>query len=133
MGYFVMKKTATGYNFSLYASNKVKIAVASGVYASKATCQKGIASIKVNAVKCVNEDRIEDQTLKEVEKKTCPRFEIYFDKAGLYRYRLIAANGESIAMSEEGYKSKTGCVGGIKSVAQNAPDAEIIDETVEAK
>ena len=133
MGYFVMKKTATGYNFSLYASNKVKIAVASGVYASPATCKKGIASVKVNAIKCVTEDRIEDQTLKEVEKKTCPRFEIYFDKAGLYRYRLIAANGESIAMSEEGYKSKTGCVGGIKSVAQNAPEAEIIDETVEAK
>ena len=133
MGYFVMKKTATGYNFSLYASNKVKIAVASGVYASPATCKKGIASVKVNAIKCVTEDRIEDQTLTEIEKKTCPRLEIYFDKAGLYRYRLIAANGESIAMSEEGYKSKTGCVGGIKSVAQNAPEAEIIDETVEAK
>jgi uncharacterized protein YegP (UPF0339 family) len=98
---------------------------------SEGADMKGINSIKVNGVKCVNDGKIEDQTLKEWEKKTCPKFEIYFDKAGLYRYRLIAANGESIAMSEEGYKSKSGCVNGIKSVAQNAPEAEVIDETVE--
>lgn len=131
MGYFVIKKTPTGFNFSLYASNKQKIAVASQVYATKAACKKGMASVGVNAVKCVNEDRIEDQTLKTPEEKKNPKFEIYFDKAGLYRYRLYAANGESIAMAEEGYKSKSGCVNGIKSVAQNAPEADIIDETVE--
>ena len=53
-----------------------------------------------------------------------------FYKAGLYRYRLIATNGESIAMSEDGYKSKSGCMNGIRSVSVNAIDAEIIDETV---
>ena len=132
MGYFVIKKTPSGaFNFSLFASNKMKIAVASGIYTTKDACKKGMTSVGVNAVKCVNEGKIEDQTLQTVEKKTCPRFEIYFDKAGLYRYRLIAANGESIAMSEEGYKSKNGCVNGIKSVAQNAPNADIIDETLE--
>ena len=44
---------------------------------------------------------------------------------------MIAANGESIAMSEEGYKSKSGVMNGIKSVANNAVDAEIVDETTE--
>ena len=131
MGTFIIKKTPTGaFNFSLLAANKEKIAVASQIYTTKTSCKAGIASVGKFAVKCIAEDRIEDQTLKKVEPKTCPKFEIYFDKAGLYRYRLIANNGESIAMSEEGYKSKSGCLNGIKSVSVNAPSAEIIDESV---
>ena len=132
MGTFIIKKTPSGaFNFSLIASNKEKIAVSSQVYQSKASCKTGMASIAKNAVKCISEDRIEDKTLKKPTPKTCPKFEIYFDKAGLYRYRLIASNGESIAMSEEGYKSKSGCLNGIKSVANNAVDAEIIDQSIE--
>ena len=42
---------------------------------------------------------------------------------------MIASNGESIAMSEHGYKSKSGCVNGIKSVSINAPGAEVVDES----
>ena len=130
MGFFIIKKTPTGaYNFSLLASNRQKIAVASQIYTTKASCKTGIASIAKNAAKCIEENRIEDQTLKKPTEKTCPKFEIYLDKAGLYRYRLFAANGESIAMSEEGYKSKCGCMNGIKSVSVNAIDAEVVDET----
>ena len=44
---------------------------------------------------------------------------------------MIAANGESIAMSEEGYKSKSGVMNGITSVSVNSVDAEIVDETLE--
>ena len=131
MGKFIIKKTPTGmFNFSLLAANKEKIAVSSQVYTTKAACKKGMESVGKHAVKCIAEDRIEDQTLKTPTEKTCPKFEIYFDKAGLYRYRLIASNGESIAMSEEGYKSKSGVLNGIKSVSVNAVDAEIVDETV---
>lgn len=133
MGTFIIKKTPTGFNFSLIAANKEKIAVSSQVYTNKASCKKGMASIAANAAKCIEEDRIEDLTLKTPVKKTNPKFEIYFDKAGLYRYRLYAPNGESIAMSEDGYKSKSGCLNGIRSVAANAPDAAVIDETTDAK
>ena len=128
MGKFVIKKTATGFNFSLFAVNKEKIAVSSQVYTTKATCKKGMESIAKNAARCIEEGKIEDKTLKTPTEKTCPKFEIYFDKAGLYRYRLIASNGESIAMSEEGYKSKSGVLNGIKSVAVNAIGAEIIED-----
>lgn len=128
MGKFIIKKTATGFNFSLYAVNKEKIAVSSQVYTTKATCKKGTESVAKFAVKCIEEGKIEDKTLKKPEEKTCPKFEIYFDKAGLYRYRLIASNGESIAMSEEGYKSKNGVLNGIKSVSVNAVGAEIEEE-----
>ena len=130
MGKFVIKKTPSGgFNFSLFASNAEKIAVSSQVYTTKASCKSGIASVGKQAVRCIEENKIEDQTLKKFEKLTCPKFEIYFDKAGLYRYRLIASNGESIVIAEEGYKSKSGCLGGIQSVATNAPTSEIIDET----
>ncbi len=44
-----------------------------------------------------------------------PIFEWYKDKAGKYRFRLKAANGEIIVVSE-GYASKEGCVGGVESV-----------------
>lgn len=132
MGKFIIKKTPTGaFNFSLYAANNEKIAVSSQVYTTKSACKKGIESIGKHAVKCIDEDKIEDKTLKNTIAKTCPKFEIYFDKAGLYRYRLIASNGENIAMSEEGYKSKNGVLNGIKSVSVNAPSAEIIDETLD--
>lgn len=131
MGKFIIKKTTTGFNFSLYAANKEKIAVSSQVYSTKAACKKGMESIAKNAAKCIAEDRIEDNTLKNPTAKTCPKFEVYFDKAGLYRYRLFATNGESIAMSEEGYKSKSGVMNGLKSVSINAVNAEIVDETLE--
>ena len=128
MGKFTIKKTATGFNFSLYAVNKEKIAVSSQVYTTKSACKKGMESVAKFAPKCLEDNKVEDKTLKKPEEKTCPKFEIYFDKAGLYRYRLIASNGESIAMSEEGYKSKNGVLNGIKSVSVNAVGAEIEEE-----
>ena len=55
-----------------------------------------------------------------------PVFERYVDKAGKYRFRLKAANGEMIATSE-GYASKQSCVEGIESVKKNAPIAKIVE------
>ena len=55
-----------------------------------------------------------------------PRFEWYKDKAGKFRFRLVAANGETIATSE-GYSSKEACVNGIESVKKNAPIAKIVE------
>jgi uncharacterized protein YegP (UPF0339 family) len=55
-------------------------------------------------------------------------FEVYKDKAGEFRFRLKAANGQVIAVSE-GYKSKASCMNGIESVKSNAPVATIDDRT----
>jgi uncharacterized protein YegP (UPF0339 family) len=54
------------------------------------------------------------------------KFEVYTDKAGEYRFKLKAPNGEVIAVSE-GYSSKTSCMNGIESVRNNAPNAKIIE------
>lgn len=47
------------------------------------------------------------------------KFEVYQDKAGEYRFRLKAGNGENIGASE-GYKAKTGAINGVESVKKNA-------------
>ena len=118
MGKFVVKQTATGFKFDLKAGNGEVIAT-SEVYTTEAACLNGIESVRNN---CVGE--IEDQTVEGFETVKHPKFEMYLDKAGEYRFRLKARNGEIIATSE-GYKAKAGCLNGIDSVKRNAPDAPV--------
>ena len=66
--------------------------------------------------------------LKEVKNMAEPKFEIYKDTAGKFRFRLIAPNGEIIAVGEA-YESRDGCKNGIASVKENAPKAGIVDTT----
>ena len=51
------------------------------------------------------------------------KFECYKDKAGEFRFRLKAGNGNTI-LSSEGYKSKSGCSNGIESVRKNSQDPD---------
>ncbi len=57
------------------------------------------------------------------------KFEVYVDKAGKYRFRLKASNGEIIAVGES-YSSKSACMSGIESVKKNAASA-VIEEIKE--
>jgi uncharacterized protein YegP (UPF0339 family) len=52
------------------------------------------------------------------------RFELYADRNGNYRFRLKAANGEVIAVSEA-YVSKASAMNGIEAVRKAAPAAEL--------
>ena len=119
MGKFIIKKTATGTKFDLKAGNGETIAT-SEVYASDAACKKGIASVQKNAPVA----GIEDQTAEGYTPVKHPKFEIYQDKAGEFRFRLKATNGQIIATSE-GYKAMASCLNGIESVKKNAPEAKI--------
>lgn len=56
------------------------------------------------------------------------RFELNQDKSGEYRFKLIATNGQTIAVSQ-GYNSKESALKGIESVKSNAADAPIDDTT----
>ena len=122
MGKFVIRNVASGIKFDLKATNGQVIAT-SEVYESDAACNKGIESVKKNAPVA----NFEDQTAPEFEKVTHPKFELYQDKAGEFRFRLKARNGEIIATSE-GYKTKDACENGIDSVRRNAPEAEVVTE-----
>lgn len=121
MGKFVIRATNTGVKFDLKAGNGEVIAT-SEVYASDASCIKGIESIIKNAPVA----NVEDHTVEPIATVKCPKFEIYTDKAGEYRFRLKATNGRIIAVSE-GYKAKASCENGVASVKKNAQEAEIVD------
>ena len=121
MGKFVIRTAPSGYKFNLKAANGQVIAV-SEVYLTLASCKKGIESIRKNAPKAKFEDRTEEYT-----PATNPRFEMFQDKAGQYRFRLRSRNGQIIAASE-GYTTKASCLNGIDSVRKNAPTAEELEE-----
>jgi Uncharacterized conserved protein len=50
-----------------------------------------------------------------------PKFQIFKDTKGEYRFRLKSKNGEIILRSSEGYTTKQNCQKGIASVKINAP------------
>lgn len=122
MGKFVIKETKTGTKFDLKATNGQVIAT-SEVYSSADACKKGIESVKKNAAVAA----IEDQTVEGYAAEKHPKFEVYTDKSGEFRFRLKAKNGEIIATGE-GYKTKANCLNGVDSVKKNAPDADVVNE-----
>ena len=122
MGKFVVRAVPSGIKFDLKATNGEVIAT-SEVYKSKNSCLNGMKSVAKNAPVA----NIEDQTVEGWQKAQCPKFEMYVDKAGEFRFRLPARNGQIIAVSE-GYTTKAACENGIASVQKNAPEAEIEEE-----
>ena len=89
MGKFVIKTMKNGeFTFSLKATNGQEILAAGEGFKTLATCKNSIESVKKNAL-----SHVEDQTVEGFETKTHPKFEVYLDKAGEYRFRLKARNG----------------------------------------
>ena len=121
-GKFEVKRTSDRrYMFNVRAGNTQVIA-SSQIYASMAACRNGIESVGKNAPIAP----IEDQTLSSVNEEKCPKFQIYFDKGGKYRFNLIAANGQNILACTQGYTQKSSCKNGIQSVINNANAAIVL-------
>ena len=114
MGKYEVKQTEKGFRFNLKAANGQVIGV-SQIYASEKSCLKGIESVTRVAPDAV----IEDQTVEGYTVEKNPKFEIYVDKGGQFRYRLKAKNGE-IILSGEAYKAKAGLLNGVASIKKNA-------------
>ena len=111
MGKFIVKTRKDGqFQFNLKATNG-QIILTSEAYKAKDSCLAGIASVKKNAP----EDK---------------RFEILTAKNGKPYFNLKATNGQVIGSSQM-YASMATLKNGIASVKNNAPEAPIIDETVE--
>lgn len=96
--------SADEYRFRLKASNG-EIILSSEGYKTSAGCMNGIRSVQENS-------------------KIAERFESYQDKAGKYRFRLKAANGEVIGASEA-YETEASCKAGIESVKRWANESKI--------
>lgn len=105
--FVVTKGKDEKYYFNLKAGNGEIILTSQG-YKSKDDCLNCIESVKKNSA---NEDRFEVK--KSHDEKD------YFV--------LTATNGQTIGKSQM-YKSHSGCMNGIKSVASSSADASIVDE-----
>ena len=100
------KDKAGAFRFRLKAGNSQTILSSEG-YKDKASCSKGIASVKKN---CANPKRF-------VKKQTA---------SGKFVFNLTATNGQVIGTSQS-YASESGCNNGIKSVASSAPGAATVE------
>ncbi len=116
MSKFVIREVASGVKFDLKATNG-QVILTSEVYKSEAACKSGIASVAKNAPIA----NVEDQTVEGFAACKHPKFEVYQDKAGEFRFRLKARNGQIIGVSE-GYVQKASCLNGIESVKTNAAE-----------
>ena len=87
MGKFVIRTTPTGVKFDLKAGNGEPIST-SEVYKSEKSCRAGIASVKKNAPIA----EIEDTTQEGYAKVKHPKFQVYLDKSGNHRFRLLPRN-----------------------------------------
>lgn len=111
MGKFIITKRKNGdYQFNLKAGNGQVILTSQG-YSTKSGCKNGIESVKTNSP-----------------------FDSRYDKRiavnSQYYFNLKAGNGEIIGTSEM-YTTAAARDNGIESVKNNAPNAEIVDETGE--
>lgn len=119
-GMFEIKKSRDGrYVFNLYARNHVIVAT-SKVYSSASKAIIGANSVIANAPKA----NIEDQTAKEAKSLSFPKWEMYIDRGGQYRFRLRATNGHCICHSQ-GYTTKASCKKGIDSIINTVKSAKI--------
>jgi len=122
MSRFVIKKVKTGIKFDLYAGNGQDI-VSSEVYSARAAVLRGIDSVRKNAPAA----SLLDLTDPEAAAVPNPKFELYRDKAGEYRFRLRSRNGKIIAVSDP-YGTKAAALSGLESVRKNAAEAALEDE-----
>ena len=121
VGTFDVKKAKDGrYVFNLYNANHIIIAT-SQIYSSAQSALGGVKSVIANAPKAA----IEDTTLKNPSAQSFPKWEIYIDKAGEFRFRLYATNGSCICHAKAGYATKSNCKRGIDSIIRLAEAAQI--------
>ena len=105
---FVLKKSKDQFMFNLKAGNG-EIILTSERYTSKSGAKNGIKSVRENS-----------QYDEQFERKESSN--------GKYYFVLKAKNHEPIGKSEM-YNSKSSMENGIESVKENAPEAEIEDQT----
>ena len=122
MGKFVISSDKKGQSRFVLKAGNGEIIATSESYASADSCKNGVESVRKNCMA-----HVEDQTAEGFEKLSCPKYELYADKKGEFRFRLKAGNGEIIATSE-GYTAKASCKNGVESVGRNAKVAEIVVE-----
>ena len=105
--FVVFKGKNAQFFFRLKAANS-QVILASQGYKTRAACTNGIKYIRKNA-------------------QNPKSFEVRQAKDGRQYFIIKASNGQEIGRSQM-YKSASGCRNGMKSVARNSSDADVVEE-----
>ncbi|MDR3185579.1 MAG: YegP family protein [Christensenellaceae bacterium] len=116
--------TADKFRFRIKSSNGNIVGHSQG-YKAKASCKNAIRAI----VNIANDADVLDTIRYDARQSVgMSVFEIYKDTDDKFRFRLKAANLNTI-LASQGYKSKDGCYNGIKSLRNIALNHNLIDAT----
>ncbi|HPE15335.1 MAG TPA: YegP family protein [Oscillospiraceae bacterium] len=119
-GKFILARGRSGrYQFSLKATNG-QIIASGGPFPSLEACRNCVERVRRYARAAT-----EDQTAPGFQALDDPKYEIYLDGEGRFRFRLRAEDGEVVAAGDA-YKAKASCRNGIDAIGRNAPDAMLI-------
>jgi len=121
-GFEIYEDKAGEWRWRLRAANDELVAMSEEGFASKASVVRALGVVRKNVAAA--EDHLELTADDEAEGGTAKGFEIYEDKAGKWRWRLRAANGELLAIPEQGFASKAGVVKALDVVRRNTAAAE---------
>ena len=120
---FEIYEEAGEWRWRLVASNGEPVAISEQGFSTKAGVVKTLDVVRRNVAE--SEGHAEAQVAEDgSEVKGGKGFEIYEDETGGWRWRLRASNGELVAISEQGFSSKSGVVKGLDVVRRNAAAAE---------
>ncbi|MBO4929715.1 MAG: YegP family protein [Clostridia bacterium] len=119
MGMFTVQRVKAGFKFNLKAGNG-QIIASSRVYHLMDECLAAIEKVKQFA-----HAPVEDQTLSSAPTLPFPKFEVKHHERGGISFFLLDDSGTVLAHGK-GYTAKRSCLAGIRSIAENAPDAPVI-------
>jgi uncharacterized protein YegP (UPF0339 family) len=114
-GFEVYQDAAGEYRWRLVARNGEIIADSGEGYATRSNARTAVETVQTTASEA-SVDSDGDR----------PAFELFEDSAGEYRWRFLAANGEEIADSGEGYTERNDAVEAAERVREYAPDASTV-------
>ncbi len=117
------------YRWTFYAANHEEIAVPGESFTRRATAEANIDRVQRLAPTAPIHDLTKPGADGHHGQGGTPEFEVYENQAKEYRWRLQSGNNKIIAISSEGYNSKSACENGIELVKKFAPNAEVKDET----
>jgi len=103
----VYKDKKSEFRWRLVGAEGAAVAVSGQGYTTKQSCKDGIESVKKNG---------------SSEKA---KFEVYEDKGKQFRWKLLATNGNNIASSSAGFKTKADCEAAVASLKKGLATATV--------
>jgi len=120
------------WRWNLRHNNGNIIADSAEGYSSKSKAKQGMESVRKNTAGAAVTEREEppkDAVVAGEEDDTRAKYELYEDRGGEWRWRLVAANGRIIADSAQGYDDKGSAEEAIERIRDNVGDADHLDIT----